>query len=53
MMKGSISFVKKLRIDTDDETTWDEAADWLHAESDRYEVALRAMVAAPEAASAP
>ncbi len=34
-------FVKYLKLDTNDEANWDRATDWLKAEADRYEAALR------------
>ena len=34
-------FVKRLVIDTKDRANWDRAADWLKAEADRYEAALK------------
>jgi hypothetical protein len=40
---GGYSFIaeKKRMIDTQDQTKWAEMADWLHAEANAYEAALR------------
>jgi hypothetical protein len=44
-------FLKSLDFDTDDETRWDEAADWLHEQTNLYEAVLREIVPAMEGAS--
>lgn len=37
----SYFFVSYLKLDTNDEANWDRAADWLKAEANRYEAALK------------
>jgi hypothetical protein len=38
---GNFFFVKKLPLDMANEDNWDRAADWMIAETERYEAALK------------
>jgi hypothetical protein len=38
---NNLFFIKRLRLDTDDHSNWDQMSDWLHDQADRYSATLK------------